>query len=61
MEVRTGRYGPYIAFEGKNYKIPKAKADEAANLTLDECRAIIEAEKNKSAKPARRRTAAKKA
>ena len=61
MEVRTGRYGPYIAFEGKNYKIPKAKADEAANLTLDECRAIIEAEKNKSAKPVRRRTAAKKA
>lgn len=61
MEVRTGRYGPYIAFEGKNYKIPKAKADEAANLTLDECRAIIEAEKNKAAKPARRRTAAKKA
>ena len=61
MEVRTGRYGPYIAFEGKNYKIPKTKADEAANLTLDECRAIIEAEKNKSAKPARRRTAAKKA
>ena len=61
MEVRTGRYGPYIAFEGKNYKIPKAKAAEAANLTLDECRAIIEAEKNKSAKPARRRTAAKKA
>ena len=61
MEVRTGRYGPYITFEGKNYKIPKAKADEAANLTLDECRAIIEAEKNKSAKPARRRTAAKKA
>lgn len=61
MEVRTGRYGPYIAFEGKNYKIPKAKADEAANLTLDECRAIIEAEKNKSAKPTRRRTAAKKA
>ena len=61
MEVRTGRYGPYIAFEGKNYKIPKAKADEAANLMLDECRAIIEAEKNKSAKPARRRTAAKKA
>ncbi len=60
MEVRTGRYGPYIAFEGKNYKIPKTQAERAAELTLDECRAIIEAEKNRPAKPARRRTATKK-
>ena len=56
MEVRSGRFGPYIAFQGKNYKIPKAKAENAAELTLDECRNIIEQEQKKPAKTTRRRT-----
>ena len=42
LEIRAGRFGPYIAYKGKNYKIPKAQADRAAELTLDECRKIIE-------------------
>jgi len=42
LEVRTGRWGPYISFEGKNYKIPKKDHGRAAELTLDECRKIME-------------------
>lgn len=41
LEVRAGRWGPYISYEGKNYKIPKQDHDRAAQLTLEECRAIM--------------------
>ena len=58
LEVRSGRFGPYISYQGKNYKIPKAKAETAADLTLEECRAIIEAEAKKPTTT--RRRAAKK-
>ncbi len=37
--VKNGRFGPYIAFKGKNYKIPKS-TDPAA-LTLEEARKIV--------------------
>ncbi len=57
MEIRSGRWGPYISFGGKNYKIPKKDAERAAELSLEECRQIIEAEQKK---PARPRRAAKK-
>jgi DNA topoisomerase-1 len=40
MQVLNGRYGPYISFKGKNYKIPKSKKPE--ELSLEECREIIE-------------------
>ena len=42
LEVRTGRYGPYIAYKGSNYKIPKAMAAKAAELSLEECKKIVE-------------------
>lgn len=42
LEVRAGRWGPYISFEGKNYKIPKKDHARAAELSLEECRNIIE-------------------
>ena len=41
LEVLNGRYGPYLVYDGKNYRLPKnlhAKADE---LRYDECMAII--------------------
>ncbi len=40
FEVRDGRYGPYIKFEGSNYKIPKGTVAE--ELTEEDCRKIIE-------------------
>ncbi len=46
MEVRDGRFGPYIACKGTNYKIPKAQAAKAAELTLEDCRKIVEAAAN---------------
>ena len=42
MEIRNGRFGPYITYKGKNYKIPQNQAEHAAGLTLEECRKIIE-------------------
>jgi len=38
--VLNGRYGPYISFNKKNYRIPKSRKPE--ELTLEECREIIE-------------------
>jgi len=42
LEVLNGRYGPYVAYDGKNYRLPKALHAKAAELTYDECMAIIQ-------------------
>jgi DNA topoisomerase-1 len=39
IQVLNGRYGPYIAYNKKNYKIPKDK--DPKSLTLEEIIAII--------------------
>ena len=41
MEVMNGRYGPYIAYDGKNYRMPKTLHDKAAELTYDQCMDIV--------------------
>ena len=41
MEVMSGRYGPYIAYDGKNYRMPKALHDKAAELTYEQCMDIV--------------------
>ena len=41
LEVMNGRYGPYIAYDGKNYRMPKALHEKAAELTYDECMEIV--------------------
>ena len=41
MEVLNGRYGPYIAYDGKNYRMPKNLHDKAAELTYEECMDIV--------------------
>ncbi|MDE7456176.1 MAG: type I DNA topoisomerase [Prevotella sp.] len=45
LEVLNGRYGPYIAYDGKNYRMPKTLHARAAELTYDECMKIINKEK----------------
>jgi DNA topoisomerase-1 len=39
LVVKSGRYGPYIAYKGKNYKLPKGTTPE--ELTLEETRKIV--------------------
>ena len=41
LEVLNGRYGPYLAYDGKNYRLPKAMHEKAGELTYEECMAII--------------------
>ena len=41
MEVMNGRYGPYIAYDGKNYRMPKNLHDKAAELTYEQCMDIV--------------------
>lgn len=41
MEVMNGRYGPYIAYDGKNYRMPKTLHDKAAELTYEQCMDIV--------------------
>ena len=43
LEVLNGRYGPYIAYEGKNYRLPKNLHEQAADLTFGDCMKVIEA------------------
>ena len=42
LEVLDGRYGPYLSYDGKNYRLPKNMHDRAKELTYDECMKIIQ-------------------
>jgi DNA topoisomerase-1 len=39
IQVLNGRYGPYISFDGKNFKLPKGT--EAEKLDVSSCKEII--------------------
>ncbi len=41
LEVLNGRYGPYIAYDGKNYRLPKNMHEKAAQLSYEECMEIV--------------------
>ena len=56
LEVLNGRYGPYIAYDGANYRIPRDLHEKAAELTYEQCMDII---KNPPA-PKKRTTVKKK-
>ncbi|MDO4319342.1 MAG: type I DNA topoisomerase [Bacteroidales bacterium] len=55
IQILNGRYGVYIACDGKNYKMPKTVADPAA-LTIDEVLEIIKAQDERPAASARPKT-----
>src|SRR4029077_9610981 len=42
IQVLRGPYGPYIKQGLRNFKLPKEKQDTAADLTVEEVKAIIE-------------------
>jgi DNA topoisomerase-1 len=55
LQILNGRWGPFIKYQKKNIKIPKDKMAE--ELSLEECKALIEADGKTSSK----KTTAKKA
>ena len=42
LEVLNGRYGPYLCYDGKNYRLPKEMHERANNLTFAECKKVIQ-------------------
>lgn len=59
LQILNGRYGVYIAYQKKNYKIPKSVTNPA-ELTLEQCHEIIEAPQPKTRKTTSRRTPTRK-
>ena len=43
LEILNGRYGPYLVYDGKNYRLPKNLHEKAKELTYDECMKVIQA------------------
>lgn len=58
LEIRTGRFGAYIKYKGSNYKIPK-EVEDAASLSLEQCRQIISDTPEKKTKSAGKKAAKK--
>ena len=62
LQVLNGRYGPYIKFEKANFKIPKGT--DPKELTLEECKKIIEEggkdKKSKTKRGGSKKTSTKK-
>ncbi len=54
LQILNGRWGPYISYQKKNYKIPKDT--EPKNLTYEDCQKLI---KEGGSKTAKKKTAAK--
>lgn len=57
LDILNGRFGPYIAYKGKNYRLPKS-ITKPEELTLEECMKIINTAADKPA--AKKRTTKKK-
>lgn len=57
LEVLNGRFGPYICYDGENYRLPKEKHQKAAELSYEECMEIVKTApaKKKTATPRRKK------
>ena len=58
LQVLNGRFGPYIAYKGSNYKLPKTVTP--AELTLSECLDIVSKQQEGGKAPAKRKYTKKK-
>ncbi len=47
LEVMNGRYGAYICYDGKNYRMPKAMQNKAGELTYEQCMQVVSTAENK--------------
>jgi len=54
MQVLNGRYGIYLAFNGKNYKIPKT-INEPAEITYEQAMELVKEQDEKPTRPTARR------
>ena len=59
LEVINGKYGPYLAYDGKNYKLPKELHEKAAELTYEQCMELVNAAPAKPKKTARKTATSK--
>ena len=55
IQLLRGPYGPYIKQGLRNYKLPKEKQDNAADLSIEEVKAMIEEAKANPPKKVPRR------
>ncbi|MBR5276560.1 MAG: type I DNA topoisomerase [Bacteroidaceae bacterium] len=51
LQVLNGRFGPYIAYKGSNYKIPKNSVP--ADLTVEACMEIVNKQPDREKAPAK--------
>ena len=58
LQVLNGRFGPYIAYKGSNYKLPKNVTP--AELSLTECLEIVNKQQEGGKAPAKRKYTKKK-
>ncbi len=56
MKIRQGRFGPYIKYKGKNYKIPKTIEVEPSELSYDEATELVKAAGEKPARKSAKAT-----
>lgn len=59
LEIRTGRFGPYISYDGKNYHLPKPLSEKAKDLTLEQCKEVIAKQPPSKSRRTSRRAAKK--
>ena len=41
LEILNGRYGPYISYKGKNYRLPKALHERVREMSYEEAMAVV--------------------
>ncbi len=41
LEILNGRYGPYIAYDGANYRIPKPLINDVSSMSYEQCMEIV--------------------